>query len=468
MENLITQEIKIKDVYPDIKQWAEFLKELECDIVNDELMLVRKGLTPEDIKIEEGERSIISYISTMCSDRDNEVLLPKGAMLKDYKKNPVVLFCHEHRGLPIGKNIWIKTDSKGLIAKTQYAKHQEADNIYNYRKDGFPLAESVGFIPLEYNTKGEDGWDKAIENWISEYEKAYGNKPDDSTVSGLNRIYKKWLLLEYSDVPVPSNPEALQIAISKGIVKDNPIITKPGWDETDTSFRYRVREPGLFQEDTFRTVPIKRDKPRINSIMGRLKGENTMTLQSLIFPKEDDWTLDKAKEWLKDHPDIVKELECWFLKCDSIEILTELIESKRKIESFLGMREIYEINLKSLGKEIEELKEGRVFSEKNRKFISNCITQMNEAIEVLNELLKATEPASQESVIDIEDKKNNDIKIDEIENTIDNDIDLSKDELKNIIKSYYFELINKKKDDEDKKIIEIADTIIKKLKGKVN
>jgi hypothetical protein len=43
------------------------------------------------------------------------------------------------------------------------------------------------------------------------------------------------------------------------------------------------------------------------------------------------------------------------------------------------------------GKEIEQ-KEGRVISEVNRSLIKNCITQMDEAVGALRELLSLTEP----------------------------------------------------------------------------
>jgi hypothetical protein len=29
-----------------------------------------------------------------------------------------------------------------------------------------------------------------------------------------------------------------------------------------------------------------------------------MTIQALRFPKEDDWTMESAKAWVKEHPDV--------------------------------------------------------------------------------------------------------------------------------------------------------------------
>lgn len=85
--------------------------------------------------------------------------------------------------------------------------------------------------------------------------------------------------------------------------------TKPGVDETSTSFRYRVRTPGSFQEGSFRTVAFKKSSPKIDSVMGRLKGETVLTLQSLIFPKSEGWEKDKVNAWVKEHRSDLKAIE---------------------------------------------------------------------------------------------------------------------------------------------------------------
>lgn len=202
---LITQKMKLKDAYPDMA--SEY---------GDEAELIRKGITPADLKIDEGERAIVSYITTAAKDRDGEIVLPQGADLKFYRKNPVVLFGHDYKSLPIGKNMWIKTDEKGLIAKTKYAEHEEAEKVYQYRKSGFPLAESIGFIPIKaYSKRWKEGgyaWD---EGDLRILEQDFGLSA--STLADVWTVYTKWSLLEYSDVAVPANPEAIQLAKSKGL-----------------------------------------------------------------------------------------------------------------------------------------------------------------------------------------------------------------------------------------------------------
>jgi DNA polymerase III delta prime subunit len=74
-----------------------------------------------------------------------------------------------------------------------------------------------------------------------------------------------------------------------------------GFDETATSFRYRVREPSDFQPDSMRTITLKEDAPKIQAVVGRLKGETTTAIQSVIFPKDEGWTQAEAQAWVEAH-----------------------------------------------------------------------------------------------------------------------------------------------------------------------
>ncbi len=209
VKEFVTERLKLIDLYPDkAKSVAE-----EYGLKEDEVELIRKGRISEQVSIDRDKRTVINYISTDAIDRDNEIIEHRGVVLDDYKKNPIVPWAHDYRGLPIGKNLWIKPDKKGLVAKTYFLTHPFAEQVFDlYTEDiaktGPALkAWSVGFIPLKWKDGKPD--DKVAEN----------ERP-----TNVRRTYKKWLLLEYSAVPVPSNPEALTLMVEKGLIKDKKLI----------------------------------------------------------------------------------------------------------------------------------------------------------------------------------------------------------------------------------------------------
>ena len=199
---MITENFKFADIFPE--KAAEVAQRLH--IKKDEIPFVRKYYTAEKDKTEvkKKERAVISYISTGIKDRDGEKLIPDGVVLDNYTKNPIVPFGHNYKSIPPAKNMWIKKDEKGLIAKTVFAKSKSAEEYYQaYTEDiggTGPLlnAFSVGFIPLD---------------WTDTEAKALEKDPDLP-----KRTYNKWELLEYSLVPIPSCPEALTIAVEKGLI----------------------------------------------------------------------------------------------------------------------------------------------------------------------------------------------------------------------------------------------------------
>jgi AAA+ superfamily predicted ATPase len=182
----------------------------------EDIEFIRKGITidPEDIEISEGERAAVRLITTPRLDRDNEILIPSGAILEDFQDNPVSLYAHDYTGLPIGSDRWIKKVKEGLLAKTFYARHQFADDVYNCVKDKHLRASSVGFIPLESATPEDREKFEQLQELLL---KDYAVSKDESGKA--KNIYSSWILLEHSDVPVPSNQYALNLAVGKNLLK---------------------------------------------------------------------------------------------------------------------------------------------------------------------------------------------------------------------------------------------------------
>jgi HK97 family phage major capsid protein len=83
----------------------------------------------------------------------------------------------------------------------------------------------------------------------------------------------------------------------------------PGWETTDEYHRHRIREPGEFDEDTFKTTDFDGQLPDgIKVIRGKLRDGGEWATQSIIFEKS-KWSLEEAKKWYEDHKDSVKIFE---------------------------------------------------------------------------------------------------------------------------------------------------------------
>mgnify|MGYP001563454341 CR=1 FL=1 len=73
------------------------------------------------------------------------------------------------------------------------------------------------------------------------------------------------------------------------------------WDTVGDEIRHRLVDPDKFEEGSFRRIEIQKTKPRVDGIVGKLKGEKAMVLQALRFPLADGWTVEKAKAWVHEH-----------------------------------------------------------------------------------------------------------------------------------------------------------------------
>lgn len=196
------------------KDWLPSVSKAIKDALGDRMdgaEVVRKGKTQPPVEvIEDGERAVIKWVSTRDKDRDLEIVDPKGVDLADFKLAPVVLLNHDYRSLPIGIDEWVTADDYGVKAKVRYANTQVAEDVFQLNKDGILNTSSIGFIPIEYVLQGGAGWAETIRRLGKRW-----NVPD-TYFDGVSCIYNKVLLLEHSDVSVPSNIHARNIVTAKG------------------------------------------------------------------------------------------------------------------------------------------------------------------------------------------------------------------------------------------------------------
>ena len=117
---------------------------------------VYKTFVADSVKQEgdEAARSIRFTITTGTMDRERDVINPAGWKVEQYLKNPIVLWAHDYRNLPIARSRELIVTERGLSSVAEFpAKgvHPFADTVYDLLKGGFLNATSVGFAPIKWN-----------------------------------------------------------------------------------------------------------------------------------------------------------------------------------------------------------------------------------------------------------------------------------------------------------------------------
>jgi HK97 family phage prohead protease len=128
-------------------------------------------------------RQLTYVISTKAPDRENDRVL--GFDLSNYRKNPVVLFAHDYRSLPVGKAVSISQVGDSLISTVEFVPADispVAEQCYQLAAQGFMRGASIGFKPI--------------------------GMPKSNELGGYD--FPKVELLEWSLVPVPAHPDALR------------------------------------------------------------------------------------------------------------------------------------------------------------------------------------------------------------------------------------------------------------------
>ena len=76
--------------------------------------ILKRVFTSELRGIDDEEQTLTAFVSTNTRDRMDEVLMPDGVDMRNYKKNPIVLWAHDYSSPPIGKSLWIKKEGDGV------------------------------------------------------------------------------------------------------------------------------------------------------------------------------------------------------------------------------------------------------------------------------------------------------------------------------------------------------------------
>lgn len=153
----------------------------------------RIAQTAEARAVNSQDRTIDVVASTFALDSFNTRIDPEGWDLEQFRKNPVITWAHDDRGVtasggrPIAKAENIRPEDGKLKMRLRFPKPGSfafADEVFNLMADGFLNAVSVGFEPVEW-------------------------RDETTEEEGGVRVFTKQKLLEVAVVTIPSNDDAL-------------------------------------------------------------------------------------------------------------------------------------------------------------------------------------------------------------------------------------------------------------------
>ncbi len=273
-----------------------------------ELTKTRSFVSRGVSKVNEQDLTVTHVITTKALDRYNTIILPKGALVKNFLKNPVALWLHNTGAeaevkIPIAKCLKLEVSEDKIVATTKFnANEPFAVKVFNAYKDGFLHAWSIGFMPIRFT------------RYTNENREALNKKHSVSVKeaqikeAGFRGLYvcDKWELLEYSAVPVPGNPEALnspdtdvefqkQLAIRGLIVKidkKEPVI--------ENKVEAEVTEPAVTPEPTVvteaaDTVKDKKDLDVTDPILTEKEDSSNIVTTEDLVGRDKPTELEKAQ-----------------------------------------------------------------------------------------------------------------------------------------------------------------------------
>lgn len=291
------------------------------------------------------ESRVLEYtITDETTDRYGDIVRAKGGDVKDYRKNPVVLFAHSYSDFPIGNTVNLWRDNQSwkawaLFFDDRVDPSQRSDIAYRFASSGGMRGCSIGFIPLQTKRPKDD---------------------EERSKIGLGEVgveFLKWSLLEFSGCSVPANPNALRESLksknlftekhTEKILDDQEFFKNVFSDEFIASLLVdyksssvstvdifdiyksaetlelkdvlrpypnehssRLEEPEKFDDETYRrkndgTIYGSKKVPNTAAVIwAKYKdaaGEDDNPVpQAIRFPTK-DWTVKKAVKWLKDN-----------------------------------------------------------------------------------------------------------------------------------------------------------------------
>ena len=201
------------------------------------MKVTTKTHVAEVVDVDKEARTVKAIITTDGVDSDKEVVLTSGLNFERFQKNPVVLFMHDATA-PIGKSLWQKVGKRQVMAKTQFATTDLAQEVFKLYEEGILKGWSIGMDPSSMKIRDmEEGDIRKRKEWAA-----------------AKRMIESAEVVEYSGVSIPANPDALNRAYGKGLIE----LTEKHFPKLEA---VRIGGPSVHAVEVVRMgTPIVREK----------------------------------------------------------------------------------------------------------------------------------------------------------------------------------------------------------------
>lgn len=167
---------------------------------------------------EEVDGEMTFVISSEEVDRHGDVVAAAGWRLAEYRQNPVLLWAHDYTRPVIGRARAVWGEPGLLLARLEFAPTDFAREVAALYRRGYQQGVSVGFKPLRYEERRQEG---------------------TGALLGIRFLEQE--LLEVSAVPVPANRQALRREVRAGVASGMPHGVSPGLAEMLAEVRAGLR-----------------------------------------------------------------------------------------------------------------------------------------------------------------------------------------------------------------------------------
>jgi len=247
-------------------QFKKYTEDLKAQMLKAFASAEQKNAV-EKIKEAQDSGTFKVVISTEDVDRHGEIVKVDGWDLENYKKNPIVLFGHNYWDLPIGMATDVYVKDGKLIAEGKFAPAEANPLAQQVRKLydlGMLRTTSVGFIARDFDK----------------------NNPNVITLAEL---------LEFSFVPVPANPNAIDIA--KQNMLDVELLTAKGFFTNVKEGQPVENESEEAPKEENAEAPAEEEAPQ-EKPADEAPADEEQKAKQTVEEKVDEWEM-REKKWEK-------------------------------------------------------------------------------------------------------------------------------------------------------------------------